>query len=121
VHSIRSGLGRWIAKRNVLQANPLQNLEHSWNKDTVLEAYDKMIKDLGENEDICMIRLIVRQNIEALPLTEVLRLHEIVRDEKKKPDADDSGPKSRNEGRRPFRRLAAQGHPVSVVEKKPRP
>jgi hypothetical protein len=94
------------------------------------QAYDEMIKDHGCDEDICMRRLIVKQNIEALPQTEVLRRHEIVRDEKKlemkEADADDSmicweGPKTRNEGRRPFAPFAAQGRPASVADKKPRP
>jgi hypothetical protein len=121
--SIRSGLERWSqhTENCKLTREGLQNLEYSCNKDTILEAYDKMIKDHGGNEDICMIRLIVKQNIEALPRTKVSRRHEIVRDEKEKPDADDSVRKTRNEGRIPFVPLAAQGRPVSVVEKKPRP
>jgi hypothetical protein len=89
----------------------------------------------GCDEDICTIRLRVKQNIEALPRTEVLRQvlrrHEKVREkeqqlESKEADADDSviwweDPKSRNEGRRTSVPFDAQGRPASVEERKPYP
>jgi hypothetical protein len=102
--------------------------------DEILEAYDKMIKDHGGDEDICMIRLMVKHNFEALPTTRDSRPYEVVRDEKmkmkmkeekkkkrtkqtlKQEDSDDpvtwwEKPKTRNEGRLPFSaeaRLEAQ-------------
>jgi hypothetical protein len=86
----------------------------------VLETYDKMIKDHCHDgvEDICMIRLTVKPNLEALPSTEGLRPHEVVRDDKKKQAMKvPEGPKTRNEGRLPF---VAQVRPASVTHKKPR-
>jgi hypothetical protein len=99
---------------------------HTDNK-VVLKAYDKMIKDHCHDgvEDICMIRLTVKPNLEALPPTEGLRPHEKVLGEKKKqamkvPENGEplfcrKGPKTRNEERR---LLAAQIRPVCVAEKK---
>jgi hypothetical protein len=58
----------------------------SCNKDRILEAYDKLIEDHGGDEDICMIRLVVKHNLEVLPPTERLRPskpHEQIRDERK--------------------------------------
>jgi hypothetical protein len=68
-----------------LSRKDLKVLEsHSCTMDEILEAYEKMIEDHGGVEDICMIRLTVKQNLEALKPTDPLRPHEEVRDEKKK-------------------------------------
>ena len=56
-----------------LTRKDLKALEsHSCTMDKILEAYDNMIKDQGGNEDICMIRLIVKENLEALPKTKLV-------------------------------------------------
>jgi hypothetical protein len=96
---------------------------HSCNKDNSLRAYDTMIEDHGGMEDICMIRLTVKQKV--LPPTKPLRPHEEVREEKRKQVMRDNGehllcrkrPQTRNEGRLPF---AAQVRPAPLVDKKPR-
>jgi hypothetical protein len=67
---------------------------HSCSMDKILKAYDKLIKDHGGVEDICMIRLTVKKNLVALPPTKSLRPHEVVRAMKKQAmkeaDGDDS-------------------------------
>jgi hypothetical protein len=96
---------------------------HSCNKANVLRAYEKMMKDHGGVEDICMIRLTVKHNIEALQPTDLLRLHEQVRDEKKVQAMKDNGeisfcrkgPETRNGGRC---QLATQVRPALLSQRK---